>query len=69
MNMCYTIHMKTLDEIKNEIDQMSHYELCRVWRFAKIGDPRFQGEAGDYFAQKLKEAGGFTPEISKAIGW
>jgi hypothetical protein len=59
----------TTEELKARIDAMSHYELCRIWRFAVPADPLFQGEVGEYFAAKLKEKGGMTPEISKAIGW
>ena len=55
--------------MKAKIDAMSQEELCKKWRFATIGDPMLQGEAGEYFAKRLKEAGGFTPEISKRIGW
>ena len=54
--------------LKAQIDVMSHEDLCRRWRFSK-GDPLFQGEAGDHFATVLKAKGGFTPEISKQIGW
>ncbi len=57
------------DEEKKTIDGMSQYDLCRKWRFAKTGDPLLQGETGDYFANRLKEKGGFTPEISKDLGW
>ena len=56
-------------DMKAKIDSMSQEELCRKWRFAPSGDPMLQGEAGEYFAKRLKEAGGFTPEISKRIGW
>lgn len=55
-------------KIKMRIDAMSQEEPCRAWRFAPIGDPMFQDEAGDYFREKLKEKGGFTPSISKKIG-
>lgn len=55
------------DEQKNEIDAMSQFELCQRWLFAPIGDELFQGDAGDYFTKRLKELGGFTPEISKAL--
>jgi hypothetical protein len=48
---------------------MSHEDLCRRWRFSKAGVPLFQGEVGDYFADTLKARGGFTPEISRRIGW
>lgn len=58
------------EELKNQIDQMTHLELCRKWRFADAGDPLLQGEAGDYFKHRLfGDLGGFTPAISKAIGW
>ena len=60
---------KSTEELKAEIDKMSQYEMCRRWRFAAMGDPYFQGEVGDYFAQKMKEKGGMTPEISKQLGW
>jgi len=57
-------------ELKAEIDNMSHYEMCRVWRFAATGDRRIMGEAGQYFKQRLFDHfGGFTPEISKDLGW
>jgi hypothetical protein len=55
--------------LKSQIDAMSHEDLCRRWRFSKTGDPLFQGEVGEHFAAVLKAKGGFTPEISKQIGW
>lgn len=57
------------EEQKKEIDSMTQYQLCSRWRFSKAGDPIFQGEAGEYFAKVLKEKGGFTPAISKSLGW
>ncbi len=56
-------------EDKATIDKMSQFELCKMWRFAKTGHYLLSGEAGKYFAQRLKEMGGFTPEISKSLGW
>jgi len=56
-------------EEKDQIDAMSQYDLCRLWRFAECPHPLLQGDTGEYFAQKLKDAGGFTPEISKSLGW
>lgn len=56
------------DDRKNEIDNMSHYDMCHVWRFAKIGDWHVMGECGNYFTKRLfKHFGGFTPEISKSL--
>ena len=60
--------MATTEELKAQIDSMTQYDLCRVWRFAKIGNPLLQGGVGAYFAAKLEEKGGFTPEISKQLG-
>ena len=54
---------------KREIDAMTQKEMCYRWRFGKAGDPLFIQETGIYFAEVLKEKGGFTPEISKEIGW
>ena len=56
-------------EQKQTIDNMSQYQLCRHWRFAKSGDPLLSGETGDYFSKVMNEKGGFTPEISKSLGW
>ena len=54
---------------KEYIDSLSYESLLSKWRFAPIGDPMLQGEEGEYFAKRLKEKGGFTPEISKRLGW
>jgi hypothetical protein len=55
--------------LKAQIDVMSREEMARRWRFAPVGDPMFQGEVGDYFTERFKKLGGFSPEISKKIGW
>ena len=63
------------DEMKARIDGMSYGELLRKWRFAPVGDPMFQGEAGDYFGERMKELrsrpGGDEKHVSasKSIGW
>ena len=56
-------------EMKQRIDAMTQVEMARLWRFAPIGDPILQGETGHYFIQRFRELGGFSPAISKAIGW
>ena len=61
--------MAEVEKLKAIIDTMSQEDLCRTWRFAAVGDPLLQGEVGQYFSEKLQEKGGFTPEISKRIGW
>ena len=63
----------TNDEMKRWIDTADYTELLRRWRFAKVGDPFFQGEVGDYYAKALAAWIDADPEghtrASKAIGW
>lgn len=56
---------------KEDIDKMSQMDMARLWRFAPSDHPYFDSTNGvyEYFEKKFKEKGGFTPEISKAIGW
>ncbi len=58
------------EEQKRTIDNMTQYQMCELWRFAKSGHPLLQnGDTGEYFSKVLKEKGGFTSEISKELGW
>ena len=57
------------EEQKTRIDNMSQYQLCYMWRFGKVGESLLQGDTGKYFAKVMSEEGGFTPEISKELGW
>jgi hypothetical protein len=45
-------------------------EMCRLYRFAPCGHPYFLTgtELHRYFRKRFDAVGGFTPEISKAIG-
>ncbi len=56
-------------EQKAQIDAMSRFELCRLWRLSEDSNPLLQGEAGAYFQKRMTELGGFSPAISKALGW
>jgi hypothetical protein len=50
---------------------MTHEDMCRLWRFAPFGCEIFQSDKPFFkvFQKRFKEFGGFTPEISKKIGW
>ena len=62
--------MSLTSEIKAEIDSMTQYQLCFHWRFDPVGSDFFKDlETGEYFQHRLKELGGFTPKISKQLGW
>lgn len=61
-----------IEDLKKEIDMLSHEELCRHWRFGS-GKPEWfdnTNPISQYFYDRLfKHFGGFTSEISKKIGW
>jgi len=63
-----------MDSVKIEIEKinkMSQMEMARLHRFAPSGHPYFDTTLpySEVFEKRFKELGGFTPEISKAIGW
>lgn len=57
---------------KREIDELSHMGMCRIWRFGG-GKPEWfdsTNPLSKYFKERLFDHfGGFTPEISKILGW
>jgi len=54
-----------------KINSMSRLEVCKLWRFAPVGHRYFDitNPLHTVFEARFKELGGFTPEISKQIGW
>jgi hypothetical protein len=60
-----------IKQMEAQIEAMTQYDMCLRWRFAKSGDPFFRRDLPlfEKFNKRFKELGGFTPEISKDIGW
>ena len=67
-----------IDSLAESINTTDHFSLCYAWRKSKDGDPKFRNDLitssgkslGDIFKERLFDHyGGFTPEISKEIGW
>ena len=54
-----------------KINQMTREDMYRAWRFSPPGDPMFRTGTPEQIAfdKRFKELGGFSPEISKKIGW
>jgi len=64
-----------------EVEKASHLQLARWYRFLPspgeraIGHPEFnkifqqEAEILDRIVERFNKMGGFTPEISKKIGW
>jgi hypothetical protein len=58
-------------EVIELINKMPHYEMCRLWRFAPSGHEYFSRSLpyAEVFRKRLfEQLGGFTSEISKALG-
>ena len=58
-------------EIINKINNMGHYEMCSLWRYAPSGHPYFDKRLpyAKIFKERLfKHYGGITPGISKLLG-
>ena len=61
-----------IEQWKEKIDNMTHEELARMYRFERIGHPVFSSVYDDlyqYFENRFNKFGGMTPAISKMIGW
>lgn len=50
---------------------MPQLEMARLWRHALPGHPYFDCAKPYHavFKKRFDALGGFTPEISKAVGW
>lgn len=57
--------------IYKDIDNMSHFAMASLYRFAPSGHPYFDKNYpfNEYFMKRFNELGGWTPEISKEVGW
>ena len=59
---------------KDYIDNMSYYDLLKIWRFDESGCPLFQGNTGSYYQKVMHEKRAELSHetqvsISKRIGW
>ena len=64
-----------------QVEKADHEQICKWYRFLPspasdmVGKPNFDGileievKIMNRISERLKEFGGFTPEISKKIGW
>ena len=61
----------SLEADKKAIDEMSREAMCELHRFAPVGHPYFvRGTPlSDHWKKVFKAKGGFSPAISKRIGW
>ena len=60
-----------IDDWRRRISKMTRIDMCRLWRFAPSGHPIFNNTLPMYaiFKKRFDKLGGFSPAISKQIGW
>ena len=59
-----------MESIKREIDEMDRLTMGKMIRFSPSGHYIFQEtELYDYFMAHFEKLGGWTPQLSKLIGW
>jgi len=51
------------------VEKADREQLCRWWRFLSSPETDEEVKVMNRIAERFKEVGGFTPEISKRIGW
>jgi len=56
---------------RKAIMAMTQRAACSLWRFGASGHPYLgsDDELTQLFTDQFKKLGGFTPEISKSLGW
>ena len=54
---------------KEQVETADRMQICRWYRFLPSATNTTDAETMDKIVERFKELGGFTPEISKAIGW
>jgi hypothetical protein len=52
-----------------EVNAADRFQLCKWHRFLRSPENEKEVELNHLMFKMWEEAGGFTPEISKAIGW
>lgn len=64
--------MSTEKEMIRQINEMSHEEMCSLWRFGECGHEFFDMKKPNLnktFRDRFSAFGGMTPGMSKKIGW
>jgi hypothetical protein len=65
----WAVAMEMKYPTREEIAAATRYQLCVWHRFLRSPETLEEVELNRLMFKRWNEAGGFTPEISKAIGW
>jgi hypothetical protein len=62
--------MESDEAVIARINTMTHEQMAHAWRYAPTGDAQFRsGLVYDAWKARFDAFGGWTPEVSKQIGW
>ena len=69
--MCDTMSEAGRAACLKQIAEMTRYQVCQLWRFGLPGHPFMGGDAilTEAFTKRFNDLGGFSPEISKQLGF
>jgi len=51
------------------VEKAGREQICRWWRFLSSPETDQEVKIMNLIAERFDEMGGFTPEISKRVGW
>lgn len=52
-----------------QVEAASHLQICKWMRFLEVSGDPYEQKVIIRLCDRLDDLGGFTPEISKQIGW
>lgn len=52
-----------------QVNEADRYQICKWYRFLRSAENNAEITIINRIVERSKEFGGFTPEISKSLGW
>ena len=52
-----------------QVNEADHYQICKWYRFLRSSENMEEAIIMKRIVERCNEFGGFTPEISKSLGW
>ena len=69
-NPVIPLNSTMIESMKRQISEMTRLEMGKMIRFSSSGTIIFQvQELYDHFMEQFNKLGGWTPQLSKLIGW
>jgi len=69
MNRTNSMTPLRIETVKSYVDEMDREKMARMLRFAPTNIMFTLPELNDYFMARFEKLGGWSPQLSKLIGW